>query len=153
MTSLTQSTRNGVVAGIAMGIATVIATVVAYTALGVPGKSLGPGCVRNYIMVMIGTGIFGFLATHYHQFLPGRTIGRKAMASGWIFGFALHTTTGLSPLTRPLSKSVGWMPGKWMPVFNMWAFLIAGFLTGLTLYYVFRMSEFETDVARSPSPS
>ncbi len=154
MTSLAQSARNGVLAGIIMGIATIIATVAAYTAFGIPRVALtGPGCIRNYIMVTIGTGIFGFFASYYPALLPGQTLGRKAMAGGTIFGFTLHLSTGISPLTRPLSKSLGWAPTEWMPLFNMWAFIIAGILTGLTMYYIFGMSDLEGEVVESPSPS
>lgn len=137
----TVAARNAVMAMVGMGVLTAVGTGAAYTALGVPEKAVGPGCIRYWLWTTGATGLIAAGVTLYYEQLPGATRWGKAAVPGAVGGFAAHYTAGVAPFTRPITKELGTLPASLAVEFNLTMFTVAGLLTALVIAQVVERAE------------
>lgn len=127
--------KNGAIAGLAGALSVVLFTAFGWTAVGQPEKLLQLGCWIYIGWVAGGIFILAILSATFYDSIPGGTPRAKAVSIGVVLGIPLYTSGLLLPMTRPLTAPYEALPASMTIPANISFFVIGSLISmGIVMY-------------------
>lgn len=132
---VSDTTKNGAIAGLVGALSVVLFTAFGWTAVGQPEKLLQLGCWIYIGWVAGGIFALSMIGTAYYDSIPGQTPRSKAVSIGLVLGSPIYMSGLLLPNTRPLSAPYEALPASMTMPANVSFFIIGSLISmGIVMY-------------------
>lgn len=132
---VSETIKNGAVAGVVGAISVVLFTALGYAVIGQPEKLLQTGCLIYIGWVSSGIFLASLVGAVLYDSIPGETAQEKGLIAGVVLGIPIYTSGQLLPSTRPIDAAYGPIPVELAIPANFTFFILGGIISmGIVLY-------------------